>query len=123
MSYDLDVLRGDIDDAEEVRPPLDLAVAEEAMSGSVAEGGEYYLDLGAVVATFLLVRPDGVLRTIGVTVTSDGTASRDDLRDAYRRLVATLFPLAERLGARIYDHQAGDWLDPARPDEAVAAYA
>lgn len=127
MSYDLDLFRGDIDDGEESWAPLDPVVARALvgeLAGATFARDEWYWPVGALTVSLLLTAGEGkALRSIGVGVNVTGAATADDLRRDYRQALAALLGLADRLGARLFDHQLDDYVEPSATEIAVASFA
>lgn len=125
MSYDLDVLAGDLDRDEATWTPLDLDVARATLAGlpgAVAVDDEVTWELDGAAVTFTLAVDDGgVLRAVGATVT-DGIDSSARERDV-RRVLEVLLDLADRLGARVHDQQLGADVEPATVEESVRSFA
>ena len=128
MSYDLDLFSGDIEDDEEGWAPLDPVVAAAAMSGLpgiTSAGDEWYWPVGVLTLTLQLAADEGqALRSIGVSVNISASASTStDLHRDYRTVLEALLPLADRLGARLFDHQLDGYVEPEAIDAAVAGFA
>lgn len=107
MSYDLNVL-GPVDEAR--------AGAALARAGAEGEGDERALECDGVVASFLI---GGGEVGVGVTTLTDDDAAA---RAGFRRILDTVLALAEELGGRVYDPQAGRLLAPDDAEEAVRAF-
>lgn len=107
MSYDLSVV-GPLD---EVRAAALLAAA-----GAEGDGDELHLEADGVAAAFLI--RDGEVG-IGVTTLTD---DEESARAGFRRVLEVVLTLADELGARVYDPQAGRELGIDDAEEAISAF-
>jgi hypothetical protein len=107
VSYDLSVL-GPLDETR--------AAALLAAAGAEGEGDELLLEREGVVASFLI---RGGEIGVGVTTLTEDEA---DARAGFRRVLDVVLGLAEELGARVYDPQAGRDLAPDDAEEALRAF-
>lgn len=107
MSYDLSVL-GPLDEAR--------AAALLAEAGAEGAGDELTLEREGVVASFLI---RGGEVGVGVTALTDDDAAA---RAGFRRILDVVLALAEELGARVYDPQAGRELGIDDAEEAIGAF-
>jgi hypothetical protein len=124
MSFDLDVVRGSIDEPESEREPLDAerVLAElRALPGVEDAGDELYWTLPAANVSFFAIESGGAVRTLGVELNLRDDPSDEQLRADYEGLLDVLERIARTEGARIWDGQLGQYLDEVDREEAVAS--
>jgi hypothetical protein len=128
MSYDLSIFDGPPDGLEDesLLRPLDLDAAHEllrAVDGLEQEGDEVVWAREAIVAQGIFVTDhEGRLLAIDSGVVTEDEPAELRAREL-RELLDLFLTLADRLGARVYDHQFGRFVDRDDVDEIVAGFA